>query len=135
MLVCGRELARSFDDQFSSMNFAHYRCVAHVLNLGVKQGLEIVSDSVNKVHQLMTKIKNSTLLCDELRIMCDAKKIKYLKPILDVDIRWNSTYYMLKRFEQLQPALILLAATNNTINDIRPNENDLAVIKVKLNIK
>lgn len=129
MLVCGRELAESFDDQFSSMTFAHYRCVAHVLNLGVKKGLEIISDSVNKVHQLMTKIKNSTILCNELRDMCDAKKIKYLKPILDVDTCWNSTYYMLKRFEELQPALNLLSAANNTIKDLYPKV-DLVVIKV-----
>jgi hypothetical protein len=130
MLVCGRKLAESFDDQFSLMTFAHYRCAAHVLNLCAKKGLEIINDSVNKVHELMAKIKNSTLLSNELRVMCAAKQMTYLKPILDVDTRWNSTYYMLKRLEQLKPALILLAATNNTIGDLYPNENDWAVIKV-----
>ena len=59
----------------------------HVLNLGVKKGLKIVSNSITKVRQIMRNIKNSTRLCDSLCDFCSLKKIKYLKPILDVDTR------------------------------------------------
>ena len=98
--------------------------------MGVKQGLELVSDSVNKVCELMSKIKISTLLCDQLRGFCTLKHIHNYKPVLDVETRWNSTYYMLKRMEQLEPALVLLAADNNNIKNLYPNEGDWIIIKV-----
>ena len=52
MLVCGREIADAFDDEISLMNFSHYRCAAHVLNLGVKKGLEAVNSSIAKARKL-----------------------------------------------------------------------------------
>jgi hypothetical protein len=130
MLVCGRNIMAALDSEFSSMTFSHYRCAAHVLNLSVKQGLELVSSSVRKARELMVKIKNSTQICDELRLLCDVKKIKYLKPLLDVETRWNSTYYMLKRLEQLEPALVLFLADHRSINNLYPNDDDWIVIKV-----
>lgn len=132
MLACGKEIAAAFDDDVSSMNFSHYRCAAHVLNLGVKKGLKNVSNSVVKARKIATIIKNSTRLCDSLRAFCNLKSIKYLKPILDIETRWNSSYYMLKRFEQLESALVLLAADNQSINDLYPDENDWIAIKVNI---
>ncbi len=34
MIVCGKEIASALDIEFSTMTFAHYRCAAHVFNLG-----------------------------------------------------------------------------------------------------
>jgi len=130
MVVCGRRLAVSLDSQLSLMTFSHYRCTAHVLNLGVKQGLELVGDSINKVRELMSRIKNSTTLCDQLRSFCNLKNIPNYKPILDVETRWNSTYYMLRRVEQLKMALVLLVADNDNIKSLYPNEDDWIIIKV-----
>src|SRR5204863_1335905 len=69
MLVCGKEIASTLDIEFSTMIFAHYRCAAHVLNLGVKQGLKLLDESINKARKLMSSIKNSTRLCDSLRLL------------------------------------------------------------------
>lgn len=60
MLVCGREVADSLDNEISSMNFSHYRCTAHVLNLGVKKGLTAVNNSVIKARNITYTIKNLT---------------------------------------------------------------------------
>ena len=130
MIMCGKEIASSLDIEFSTMIFAHYRCAAHVLNLGVKNGLKFINEPINKVRKLMKTIKNSTRLCDSLRLICNLKKIKYLKPILDVETRWNSTYYMLKRLDDLRPALGLLSANNKLLNSTYPNECDWIAIKV-----
>jgi hypothetical protein len=116
------------------MTFSHYRCAAHVLNLSVKQGLELVSNSINKVRELMGKIKTSTLLSDQLRGFCNLKGIHNYKPVLDVETRWNSTYYMLKRLEQLEPAMVLLSADNNNIKNLYPSENDWIIIRVNIGI-
>lgn len=130
MLVCGREIASTLDHGVSSIVFSHYRCAAHVLNLGVKQGLRLVDDSIIKARKIAKIIKKSTRICNSLKLLCELKKIKYLKPILDVEIRWNSTYYMLKRFVELEPALNLLAADNESIKSLYPDEDDWTIIKV-----
>ena len=133
MLACGKEIASAFDSEISSMNFSHFRYAAYILNLGVKKGLKSVSDSVTKARKIMSTIKNSTSLCDSLRAFCSLKNIKYLKPILDVETRWNSTYYMLKRFKELEPALVLLAADNRSINAFYPDNDDWSSIEVIIN--
>ena len=130
MLACGREIADTFDNEISLMNFSHYHCAAHVLNLGVKKGLEAVNSSITKARKITCMIKNSTVLCDSLRAFCTLKNVKYLKPILDVDTRWNSTYYMLERFKKLEPALALLVADNRSINALYPDDEDWSSIKV-----
>ena len=130
MLVCGREIGSALDSEFSSMIFSHYHCAAHVLNLGVKQGLKLVDNAVIKAHKLAKTIKKSIRICNSLKLFCELKKIKYLKPILDVEICWNSTYYILKCFEELEPALTLLAADNELINSLYLNNEDWIAIKV-----
>jgi hypothetical protein len=37
-------------------------------------------------------IKRSSSLNQKLELACELSSTKYLKPILDVDTRWNSTY-------------------------------------------
>ena len=132
MLACGKEIADAFENEISSMkNFSHYRCAAHVLNLGVKKGLTTVDDSIMKAHKLTNIIRNSTRLCDSLRSFCAVKNIKYLKPIQDVSTRWNSTFYMLKRFiKELEPVLALLAADDRSVNTLYPDNEDWNSIKV-----
>ena len=100
------------------------------MNLGVKNGLKMVNNSILKARKLTTTIKNSTCLCDSLRAFCALKNVKYLKPILDVETRWNSTFYMLKRFKELEPVLALLAADDRSINALYPDNDDWSTIKV-----
>jgi len=134
MVVCGREIASAFDSGFSSMIFSHYRCAAHILNLGVKQGLKLVDNAIIKVRKVVKTIKKSTRIGNSLKLLCELKKIKYLRPILDVEIRWNSTYYMLQRFMELKPALNLLSVDNELIKSFYPNEQDWIVIEVSKQI-
>ncbi|GBB85714.1 hypothetical protein RclHR1_01220010 [Rhizophagus clarus] len=89
MVVCGCEIASSFDNKFSMITFSHYRCAGHVLNLEVKQGLRLV----------------------------DATVIK------------NSTYYMLKCFIELEPALNLLVADDELIKFLCPINSKWTAIK------
>ena len=79
----------------------------------------------------MKILKNSTHLCDLLHILCNLKNIKYLKPILDCDTRWNSTFYMLQYLKELGLALALFLADNELIKELYPSDDDLIAIKVK----
>ncbi|PKK57582.1 hypothetical protein RhiirC2_797769 [Rhizophagus irregularis] len=42
MLVCRRILTEEFEQDLNNLSFSHYCCSAHILNLAVKQGMEII---------------------------------------------------------------------------------------------
>ncbi len=86
MLVCERNIIMALDSEFFSITFSHYCYTMYVLNLDIKQGLELINSSVCKIYKLIIKIKNSIQICNELHLLCNVKKIKYLKSLLDVKI-------------------------------------------------
>ncbi|CAJ0746325.1 5423_t:CDS:2, partial [Entrophospora sp. SA101] len=123
---------RTIEDELKANNntlFKHYRCAAHILNLAAKQGIEIIDVEVSKVREVMSKIKNSVLLCDSLKRLCEFQNLEYLKPELDIKTRWNSTYYMIKKFQKLEPSLRMLAANERVINDLLPTNEGLTKIE------
>ena len=87
MVVCGREIANQIQQDFDSLTFRHYRCSAHILNLGAKQGLELVDEEIIRIRELMSKLKNSTLMCNALRNLCQIKYIQFWNPVRDVETR------------------------------------------------
>ncbi|CAG8498021.1 21903_t:CDS:2 [Cetraspora pellucida] len=124
MTVLGRELGEKLIHEFHNNKFGHYRCAAHIINLSVKQGLELIDTSINKVRNLMSKIKNSIVLCDELRSLCDVKNITYLAPEIDVETQWNSTFYMLTKFKKIKTTIKMLIANHDELVEIFPNSDD-----------
>jgi hypothetical protein len=134
MVVCGREIANQIQQDFNSLIFRHYRCSAHILNLGAKQGLELVDKEVVNIRELMGKLKNSNLMCDVLRNLCQVKSIQFRNSARDVETRWNSTYYMLQRFEQMEPALRLLEVEYPVISNLLPDTEGWIKIRVRKKI-
>ncbi|CAG8750272.1 2106_t:CDS:2 [Cetraspora pellucida] len=116
MIICERLIMKELQHEFDNIGFSHYCCAAHVLNLAAKQELEIIDSSAKKVQSLMSKIKVSTHLCDDLHGLCQLKGIPYLKPKLNVDTRWNSTYYMLQKMQKMETALRLVVADHLSIH-------------------
>lgn len=134
MLVCGRTLGQQLITQLNSQNFKHYRCAAHILNLAAQQGLELISDEIIKVRELMNKIKHSIVISDQLKNLCSFAKITYLRPELDCKTRWNSTYNMIKKLEKMWCGLQLLAVENSEIQSLLPTDDEWKIIKVSNNI-
>ena len=74
----------------------HMRCAAHILNLVVKEGLDVIRVEIEKIHDsvafwsatpsIVEKFEDATR---QLRIPCNKKLC------LDCGTRWNSTYFML----------------------------------------
>ncbi len=87
MIACGSQLAVELDQEFDNMTFTHYRCAAHIINLAVKAGMNHIGNEIKKLCQFVVKVKNSPLLLDKLSEICTLKKVKFLKPILDIDTR------------------------------------------------
>ena len=131
MVVCGRKLSEEFEQALNNFSFNHYRCSAHILNLAAKQGMEIIDKEILDVRKLMVKIKNSVLLCDDLRELCAIEKLEYLRPEVDIETRWNSTYYMLCKLQRIETALKMLAIKHENLRDLIPNATAWTKIQVK----
>jgi len=86
MIVAGHELQVVFSS-LENNKYMHHRCVAHVLNIAVKHGMQLETVIIEKVRNFIKKVRHSQLLCDSLRNICAIQKVEYLKPELDIDTR------------------------------------------------
>ena len=87
--------------------YPHFGCFAHTLNLCVKKGINIpeISRVVGKCRKLVAFFKQSDLKTTKL---IQAEKVLDLKELAlqqDVETRWNSTVYMMRRITQVYPAV------------------------------
>lgn len=77
--------------------FFHMRCCAHILNLIVKDGLEIIEKSIENVRDSVAYWKATPKRSEIFREVCDSLSVEYKrKLVLDCKTRWNSTFLMLQ---------------------------------------
>ncbi|KAJ0764227.1 putative ribonuclease H-like superfamily [Helianthus annuus] len=77
--------------------WTHIRCVAHIINLVVQDGVKKVNKSVEKIRWAVWWIRKSPSRIDKFNNfakLVNANTEKHL--LLDVATRWNSTYLMLE---------------------------------------
>jgi hypothetical protein len=103
------------------LSWNHFGCFAYTLNLIVKDGLKNkeMSAIIEKVKQIVAHFRKSCVSNEKLMSYQRNAGNEPLKLLQHVAIRWNSTFYMLQRFLQLQEAV------RSTIEVI---EKDLPVI-------
>ena len=78
---------------FLGEEFLHVRCVAHILNLVVWDGLKVVGKSINRVRTAVKFIKQSPSRLQRFQECATVEKIESKASLsLDVPTRWNSTY-------------------------------------------
>ncbi|XP_050217897.1 zinc finger BED domain-containing protein RICESLEEPER 2-like [Mercurialis annua] len=76
--------------------YLHMRCIAHILNLVVTDGLKDLNVSVKKVRDCVRYIRNSPARLRKFKEAADFVEIPTKKSLcLDVPTRWNSTFLML----------------------------------------
>ncbi|XP_015378775.1 PREDICTED: zinc finger BED domain-containing protein 4-like [Diuraphis noxia] len=108
----GANMKKAIVDEFGAKK--HLPCVAHTINLVVEKAIdktqEISKTGVKsggvpvllfKVCEIVKYFKKSTKACDLLRNSQRVEGKKdghFLKPVLDVKTRWNSSFYMIERF-------------------------------------
>lgn len=84
----------------------HFGCYAHTLNLVIDDALKIVKDNLEKIKNIVAYFKRSSTATDKLvkyQVQQSGNIPKKLKQ--SVPTRWNSTFFMLQRFVELEEAV------------------------------
>ncbi|CAG8609962.1 3585_t:CDS:2 [Gigaspora margarita] len=84
-------------------------CTAHVLQLSVRKGLNVIRHLVLRVKRLIDFFNNSLKQAEYLlTAQKDLKFKKHLSTIGDISTWWNSSYYAWERLLQLKRAILYL---------------------------
>ena len=72
------------------------RCCAHILNLIVNDGLEMIVEAIEKVRSVVAFVTSTPNRYEKFEDACNYCRIPITKkPTLDCKTRWNSCYEML----------------------------------------
>ncbi|XP_019153569.1 PREDICTED: zinc finger BED domain-containing protein RICESLEEPER 2-like [Ipomoea nil] len=110
------------------VQYMHMRCIAHVLNLVVQDGLRYAGPSVKKVRDVVRWVRSSPARLKKFREIAVLNGVEAKCALqLDVPTRWNSTYMMLNTALQYQRAFEAYendASLNADLPDSIPNFMD-----------
>lgn len=87
-------------------NWKHFPCFAHTLNLIVQDALKKAQNIITKVRTIVTHFKKSSTAKTKLDSAQKNEGVQTIKKVIqDVATRWNSTFYMLSRFVELENSI------------------------------
>jgi hypothetical protein len=76
--------------------FLHQRCACHIINLMVKSALDVIKHYLDDIRSAVSFLNSSNQRIANFKRYCVVVEIRPQKFGLDMDLRWNSTYLMLK---------------------------------------
>ncbi|KAL6630922.1 hypothetical protein ACP70R_028262 [Stipagrostis hirtigluma subsp. patula] len=104
--------------------FLHNRCCAHILNLVVQDGLEVIDELIEKVRATIKYIKKSNSRSYKFNADIDSLNLdRRKKLVLDVSTRWGSTFKMLESAFHYREAIDVYAAGDANYK-WQPTEDD-----------
>ena len=84
------------DNGVESEMFLHQRCACHIINLIVKEALDALKNLIETFRTAISFLNSSNQRIAAYKSYCIATNIRPRKFQLDMEVRWNSTYLMLK---------------------------------------
>jgi len=117
--------ANNIKGAISILNLKHFGCFAHSLNLIVQHALKLstIFDTISIVKSIVGHFKRSSNASHELDKYQQNSGTVPKKIIQDIVTRWNSTYYMLCRFVELENAIkATLAILDTNLPTLSPEQ-------------
>ncbi|KAJ4817601.1 Zinc finger BED domain-containing protein DAYSLEEPER [Rhynchospora pubera] len=94
----------------------HMRCSAHILNLIVQDGMDIINTALKNIRDLLRHITSSGSRLQVLNTILDELKLPRKRGLtLDCSTRWNSTFLMVKEALGLKTALLKYVEVSSTM--------------------
>lgn len=106
------------------LNWNHFGCYEHKLNLIVQDALRTVQPIIEKITRTVTFFKKSCVAKEKLmKYQMNNQNIPQPRTLIKaVSTRWNSTFLMLERFISLKEAIQSTVATINATLPVISNE-------------
>ncbi|CAG8445656.1 14662_t:CDS:2 [Dentiscutata erythropus] len=100
----------------------HNYCLAHILNLIVKDGLKKISEGIKMIYGCVKAIHISPKWHQMFVNACKYESVKVKIPPLDCETRWNSMFLMLQLAIELKAVIIRLKDKDRTFPDVLSKE-------------
>jgi hypothetical protein len=100
--------------------FLHQRCACHIINLIVKAGLDVFRPMLSAFRTAISFLNSSNQRIAAYKSYCIAVNARPRKFGLDMDVRWNSTYLMLKHLLPHKNSFSVFITTNHSLIDGQP---------------
>ncbi|CAN0917081.1 Putative AC transposase [Linum grandiflorum] len=108
-----KEQLASWGTSIMDGKYLHVRCVAHIINLVVTEGLREIGISVRRVRECVKWVNSSPAREETFEVAVAACRILSKKKMcMDVPTRWNSTYLMLQSTIPFEMAIDFLPKMN-----------------------
>lgn len=105
------------------LGWKHFGCYAHSLNLVVEYALSHIKPQIDKVKRIVAHVKKSTISSERLEKYQVQQGRDPKRLIQAVETRWNSTYFMLQRFVELEEAIrSILGFVDRSLPTINPED-------------
>lgn len=106
-------------------DFLHMRCSAHILNLIVKDGLEVIDPAIERVRDCILFWMSTPKRIENFEEACRLLNIaKPKRVVLDCKTRWNSTYLMLNTALPFKDVFAKLKRMNKKLKLVVPSDNE-----------
>ncbi|KAM4028706.1 E3 SUMO-protein ligase ZBED1-like isoform 1-T1 [Anomaloglossus baeobatrachus] len=106
VICCVTDNAANITKAIKILNWAHYPCLAHTINLIVGDSMKVMTPTLDKVKSIVEFFHKSPIATEKLKSTQRQMSMPELKLKQDRETRWNSTYYMLKRVLESKDAII-----------------------------
>ncbi|CAG8796396.1 3347_t:CDS:2, partial [Dentiscutata erythropus] len=99
------------------------RCLAHIINLIVQNGIKKIKHIINKVRDCIKALHTSPKCRQAFIDACNYEDIGVMIPPLDCVTRWNSMFLMLDSAIKVKKALLRLKNRDYLFSDL-PSEDE-----------
>ncbi|CAN1788306.1 Zinc finger BED domain-containing protein RICESLEEPER 2 [Linum perenne] len=113
-----KEKLETWGTSFRSGRYLHVRCVAHIVNLVVNDGLNEIGMSVKRVRQAVRWLRSSGSREAKFHAQVTAQNVQSKRMVsLDCQTRWNSTFLMLDTALVYERVFTVLDAIDPTFKE------------------
>ncbi|XP_073412759.1 zinc finger BED domain-containing protein 4-like [Dendrobates tinctorius] len=110
VICCVSDDAANITNAIKLLNWTHHSCLAHTINLIVRDALKVIKPTLDKVKSIVEFFHKNTIATEKLKSTQRQMGMPELRLKQDCVTQWNSTYHMLKRVLESKNAVILTLA-------------------------